>query len=119
MPRVFILLKLPLFSEGVESMLRKHTEFEIVGRETDTDIAVKRIAELQPDMVLIDNGDPASDSIAIMTHLMKIEPPVIVIGLDQKLNKLYLYHREEREVHTIENLVDAMNSQLPVDLQRV
>jgi DNA-binding NarL/FixJ family response regulator len=119
MARIFILLKLPLFCEGVERMLRKHTEFEIVGRETDTDIAVKRIAELQPDIVLIDNGDPAVDLIATVTRVMKIEPPVKVIGLDQKLNKLHLYHREEREAYTIENLVDAINSQLPTSVQSV
>ncbi len=113
MVRVFILLQLSLFGAGIETILRKHADLEIVGRETDADIAVTRIAELQPDIVLIDNGDPASDGVATVTRIMKIEPPVQVIALDRKQDKLYLYRREEREVRTIENLVDAIHSQLP------
>ncbi len=112
MARVFILLKLPLLGQGVETLLRQQAGSEIVGRETDTNIAIERIAELQPDVVLVDNGDPASDLVETVTRILKMETPVKVIGLDEKVNKLYLYHREQREANSVKSLVDAINSQL-------
>ncbi len=37
MKRIFMLSSHPLFSQGVESLLRREAELEIVGRETDAD----------------------------------------------------------------------------------
>jgi DNA-binding NarL/FixJ family response regulator len=112
MTRVFILFDFPLFGQGIERLLRRQTRLEVVGQETDENIGIKRIAELHPDIVIVGNGDPASDVTAIL-RILKIEPPIKVIALDRKVNRLYLYHREEREVRNVENLMDAINGQLP------
>jgi DNA-binding NarL/FixJ family response regulator len=37
MKRIFMLSSHPLFSQGVESLLRRETGLEIVGREADAD----------------------------------------------------------------------------------
>ena len=112
MARVFIFSNHPLLGQGIERLLRQATDIQVLGQETDTGRAIACITELHPDVVIMDDGDPASDLTAAMTRILKMEPPVQVIGLDLRENKIHLYRREEREARGIENLVDAINSQM-------
>jgi chemotaxis response regulator CheB len=61
MKRIFMLSSHPLLGQGVESLLRRETGLEIVGREMDVDKAVERIKELRPDAVILDCAEPKCD----------------------------------------------------------
>ena len=71
MKRIFMLSSHPLFSQGVESLLRRETGLEIVGRETDVDKAMERIKELRPNVVILDGGDPACDFTPAVMRILR------------------------------------------------
>ena len=107
MKRVFILSSHPLFSQGVESLLRQEPGVDIVGRETDVDKAIERIKELQPDVVILDNGDPTPEVMCILREGVGTK----VIGLNLQDNTICIYRGEQRVVKEVEDLVEAIDGQ--------
>ena len=104
MKRVFILSSHPLFSQGVESLLRQEPGVDIVGRETDVDKAIERIKELQPDVVILDSGDPTPELMCILREGVGTK----VIGLNLQDNTIGIYRGEQRVVKSIEDLIEAI-----------
>ena len=110
MRRVFILSSHPLFSQGVENLLRQESRLEIVGREADVDKAVERIKELQPDVVILDGGDPARDPTLAVMRILREGLGAKVIGLNLQDNKMFIYRGEQRVVKEVKDLVEAIES---------
>lgn len=104
MKRIFMFSTHPLFGRGVESLLCQETGLEIVGWETEVDKAVERIRELQPDVVILDSGDPAPEVVGILREGLGTK----VIGLNLQDNTMCIYRGEQRVVKRIEDLVEAM-----------
>ncbi len=104
MKRVLILSSHPLFGRGVESLLRKETRLDIVGWEADIDKAVERIRELQPDVVILDSGDPTPEVLRILREGVGTK----VIGLNLQDSTMCIYRGEQRVVKRIEDLVEAI-----------
>ena len=104
MKRVLILSSHPLFGRGVESLLRKETRLDIVGWEADIDKAVERIRELQPDVVILDSGDPTPEVLRILREGLGTK----VIGLNLQDSTMCVYRGEQRVVKRIEDLVEAI-----------
>ncbi|MBI5034146.1 MAG: response regulator transcription factor [Chloroflexi bacterium] len=112
MVRVYLLSNNDLFGQGVMNLLRLESEIEIVGRGAELDKAFEEIRQLLPEAVIVESNDLIQDSVLIVTRLLKTETPVKVIGLDLKENRFHLYHREQREARGIEDLVDALKTEL-------
>jgi len=111
MKRVFIVSSYPLFSQGVESLLRRQTGLDIVGRETDVDKAVERIRELRPDVVILDSADPAGDPTPVVTRILREGLATKAIGLSLQDNTMCIYRGEQRIARGIEDLVEAIEGQ--------
>jgi len=108
MKRVFILSSHPLFSQGVESLLRQESGLDIVGREADIDKAGERIKELRPDVVILDSGDPASDLAPAVMCILRERVGTKVIGLNLQDNTVCIYRGEQRVVKEVKDLVEAI-----------
>jgi DNA-binding NarL/FixJ family response regulator len=108
MKRVFILSSHPLFGRGVESLLCRETGLEIVGWETDVDNAIRRIRELQPDVVILDNADPACDPTPAVMRILREGVGTKVIGLNLQDNTMCIYRGEQRVVKEVTDLVEAI-----------
>jgi DNA-binding NarL/FixJ family response regulator len=108
MKRIFILSSYPLFSHGVESLLRRETGLEIVGREADADEAVERIKELQPDVVVLDSGAPACDPTMAVMRILREGVGAKVIGLNLQDNTMCIYLGEQRVVKEGKDLMEAI-----------
>jgi DNA-binding NarL/FixJ family response regulator len=108
MKRVIILLSHPLFGRGVESLLRRETGLEIVGRETDADKVVERIAEFRPDVAIVDSADPACDPMPVVMRILREGVVTKVIGLNLQDNTMCVYHGEQRVVREVQDLVEAI-----------
>lgn len=108
MKRVFILTSRSLFGQGVESLLRRETDLDIIGYETEVHRALARIRELQPDVVIFDNHDLPNSSLLAMIKLLRTTPHVKVIGLNLKENTFHIYQAVQREVKSLADLVDAI-----------
>ena len=116
MKRVFMLSTHPLFSRGVESLLRQETGREIVGWETDVDKAIERIKELRPDVVILESSDPAGEPTPAVMRILREGLGIKLVGLNLKDNTLCIYCCERRAVKSIEDLVEAIErNPLPPD----
>jgi DNA-binding NarL/FixJ family response regulator len=113
MRRIFILSSHPLFSQGVENLLRRESRLEVVGREVDVDKAMERIKELQPDVVILDGGDPAYNLTIEVMHILREGAGTKVIGLNLQDNKMFIYRGEQRVVKEVADLVEAIEHNLP------
>ena len=87
-----------------------------MGREVDVDNAIRRIKELQPDVVIVDGADPALDPTPAVMRVLREEVVDKVIGLDLQDNKMFIYRGEQRVVKEVKDLVEAIEpSPLPFE----
>ena len=108
MKRVFFLSSQPLFGQGLVSLLRKDGRFDIVGRETDVELAIQEIKALRPDVVIVDNADVACEPMPAVMRVLREGLGIKVIGLNLQNNALCIYQGEERVVRDVDDLVKAM-----------
>jgi DNA-binding NarL/FixJ family response regulator len=101
-----------MFSRGLESLLRENAQLDIVGQETDINHAFERIAELRPDVVIL-NGDQPDLEVA---HILKVSPDIKVIGLSLENNNLYIYRASQRVTRSVSDLLEAIEQNLSSEI---
>jgi DNA-binding NarL/FixJ family response regulator len=79
--RVLIVDDQALFREALATLLEVQPEIEVVGEAGDGEQALRRAAELVPDVVLMDLRMPVLDGIAATTRLRVEQPGVRVLAL--------------------------------------
>lgn len=110
MKRVFILSCHPLFSKGVETLLRQQQGFDIVGRESDLEKAIIRLKELRPDVVILDMGVSGGDYGPIRSRILDDSQGVKIVGLNLENNTFSIYHEEQRILHQVQDLMQAIEN---------
>ncbi len=110
MVRVFLLSSRGIFGQGLECLLRRQAEFEVVGHVADVDAAVEQICELKPAAVVVVDGDAEHDPAIIMARIAFSGFKVKVIGLDLNTNTLTLYRPEHHHVRRVEDLVTVITA---------
>jgi two-component system nitrate/nitrite response regulator NarL len=65
----------------VRLALEPHSEFEIVGETTSGSEVLPRVAELQPDVVLLDIRMPGLDGLQVLARLQEHHPEMKVVML--------------------------------------
>ena len=71
----------PLFREGLATLLMLHENINVVGEANNGQEAVDKVAELRPDVVLMDVRMPVLDGVAATKVLLREHPQVRVIML--------------------------------------
>ncbi|WP_367128499.1 response regulator [Saccharothrix sp. HUAS TT1] len=79
--RVLVVDDQALFREALAMLLEVQPEVEVVGEAGDGEEAVRRCAELSPDVVLMDLRMPVLDGIAATDRLRVEQPGVRVLAL--------------------------------------
>ena len=79
--RVLLVDDQALFREALATLLAVHDDIEVVGEAGNGDEALRRAAELAPDVVLMDLRMPVLDGIAATRRLRVEQPDVRVIAL--------------------------------------
>jgi DNA-binding NarL/FixJ family response regulator len=108
MKRIFMLSSHALFCEGIESLLRSDSELEFIGQDADVKNGIKRINELQPDVVILDDGSPI-DNTPLVTLTLQQLLGRLVIGLNLRENVLYA-HGERRVLTGPDDLRQAITN---------
>jgi DNA-binding NarL/FixJ family response regulator len=80
-----------LVRSGIRSLLEKTAEIEVVGEASSSSDALKLIAEIQPDVVLMDIALPGQNGLETMTRVTKQFPQVRVIMLSMHANEEYVW----------------------------
>lgn len=104
----------PLFSEGVESLLRGQAGLEVVGRETDAALAIHLIRKLKPDVVVLDTKDLASAPFLVVARLLQAEEGIKIIAMNLEDQTIRVYRGEQRKALCINDLVEAIESESAV-----
>ena len=81
--RVLIVDDHPLFREGMRQMINRHPSLKVCGEEAGPEAAMKAVAELEPDLVLVDISLEGGDGIDLIKSLKaKYEDlPILVISM--------------------------------------
>ncbi len=79
--RVLIVEDDPMMQMGLEQVLAKKSEWEIVGFSDDGYLAIEDAIKFQPDLAIVDIGLPRLDGIAVTQKIKEILPQVRVVIL--------------------------------------
>ena len=100
---------------GVRALLTELTEFQVVGEAGDGREAVKRAAELRPDVVLMDISMPVIDGIEATRRILARDPRIRVVIMTVSRGRERDAYRAGAAAHVLK---DADPSQLIRCLRR-
>jgi DNA-binding NarL/FixJ family response regulator len=92
--RVFILYNHHLFARGVESLLSKEREVEVVGMERDQRQTLDKIRLLDPDVILVDSSTHPEASSITIPEIFQKAPNARVISLSLRENGIDIYDKQ-------------------------
>lgn len=79
--RILIVDDHTLFRRGLSALLSRETQFQVVGDAPDAGQAQRRAAELQPDLILLDNHLPGVNGVDALPSLREAAPRAKVLML--------------------------------------
>jgi two-component system LytT family response regulator len=105
----------PLAREGLRLRLRDEPDVEVVGEAADVPAAARAIAELRPDLVLLDVQMPGGDGFDALERAAGVHLPLVVFCTAHDEHALRAF-----EVHALDYLMKPVSSaRLQEALQRV
>jgi len=81
----------PVVREGLNAMLSREIDFEVIGEAKDGVEAVSKVKELKPDVVLMDLRMPEMDGVEAMRQIRSIDPAVKFIILTTYSDDDYIF----------------------------
>lgn len=100
---VFIIWSNPLFHETIRLLLR-HPDIKITGATTDHDEAQTQIANLHPDIVILETSSGGEGLNSETFSILRTGPKVVCLGLAD--NALILYQRSEKIIDHPDELLN-------------
>jgi two-component system NarL family response regulator len=85
--------------EGLGAMLDKENELEVVGMAEDGRVAMSMVAELKPDLVVMDIGMPGLNGIEATSRIVQDHPRTRVLALSTYTDKKYVRAMLEAGAH--------------------
>jgi two-component system, NarL family, response regulator len=79
--RVLIVARTLLFRGGLSALIGSELDMEKVGEAATPDCAVQLFAALHPDVTVIDMDLPGCGGLAVIRHILAVDPKTCVIGL--------------------------------------
>ena len=87
--RIFIVEDHPVFRQGLIQMLEGESELEVVGYAADAQTALREVAKLNPDLVLVDIGLPGKSGLELIKELRAADRTVKLLVVSMHDEALY------------------------------
>jgi DNA-binding NarL/FixJ family response regulator len=98
--RIMIVDDHTIMRDGLQSLLASEPGFEVVGTAADGRSAIRSVATLKPDIILMDLTMPGTSGIDAIAHIKRQHPNIRLVALT--------FHKEDRYIHaTLEAGADA------------
>lgn len=110
--RIYIVSTHLMFGHGLESLLRKESDLEIIGQEMEIGQAVEAIKKLEPDVVILDTEGLPYGSVRELMAILKAASIVRVIALNLHNNMLSAYKAKRQIAKGIEDIIQAIKEDL-------
>ncbi len=107
MSRVYLVFHNQLFSDAIGAVLRTHPEIELVGATDNPDQVAADVADLAPDVILLeeaDDGPVIADVYSILSSPMPCR--LIMLRLDE--NGMHVWSQTWRQTVRPQDLVEAI-----------
>jgi DNA-binding NarL/FixJ family response regulator len=78
----------PLVREGLKSILKPATGYEVVGQAGNARDAIQMVKNLKPDLVLLDLGLPDKSGLELSREIRSISPPtrILIVSIHSKVD---------------------------------
>lgn len=97
-----------LLANGIEDVLRQEGNVEILGWETDPDQALRAIAQIHPQVVLLAGAHAAEAFAPAVMAVLKGDSPVKVVEVTLESNTMHIYGKELCVVEEVKGLLEAI-----------
>jgi DNA-binding NarL/FixJ family response regulator len=84
---IFIADDHPIFREGLKKIIERDTQLQVVGEAEDGEVAIAQLAELRPDVAVLDMDMPGKDGFAVARAAQEKRLTVKVIFLTMHNNE--------------------------------
>ena len=78
----------PLVREGLKSILKPATEYEVVGQAGNARDGIRMVKNLKPDLVLLDLGLPDKSGLELSREIRSTSPPtrILIVSMHSKVD---------------------------------
>ena len=118
MKRVLLYSSRSLFAHGVKTLLDSEPDCEVIGWESDVEAAVKRVQELQPDVILVVNKGASDSPLSDGQRFLRAGKTAKIIELNSEDLNGCVYVGESLLIQEIGDLVKAIRNPLTAASQR-
>lgn len=108
MKRIFVLSHNCMFGKGIEALLAQESDIHLVGSEASVGESVGCILKYRPDIVIINCDDPDHDLTDAVLCIIQQQLDIRLIGLSLQENKIYVCRGEQKQVHQLDDLLEAV-----------
>ncbi len=102
-----------IIREGIKNILRKASEFEIVGEASDGEEVLEKVGELKPDILLLDITMPKKSGLEILDQIQRISKKTKILIISVHKANAYVMRAIKSGVKGYLNKENAADDLLP------
>jgi DNA-binding NarL/FixJ family response regulator len=80
-----------IMRDGLQALLSSEANYEVVGTVADGKTAIRSVATMKPDIILMDLSMPGTGGIEAITHIKRQHPQIKIVALT--------FHKEDKYIH--------------------